>query len=290
VHAWILSLIPAARINERADAFLFPGYLPILLAVVGVGCLARGHEAEPANTARRSTTRDTTMFYALLTCVSIWLSMGPPVGLWPLVYWLPGMSFIRVPSRFMVLAVLGLAILSGIGFEQLAARVAARRRRVFAIVIGLLLVAEFAAAPLSTEAYVVARPAIDRWLDGQPTPFAVAEVPLANPRYLGPSERRHTEYMLHSTAHWQRTVEGYSGLRPPLHTQLYEQLATFPDEPSIRALGDLGVTYVIIHTELYAPGEWATVEQRLSQFQDRLTLAHVEGDGRAYAVRPAQRR
>ena len=290
VHAWILSLIPTARINERAGAFLFPGYLPILLALVGVGCLALGQGPDPEDISRRSTRRDATIFYALVTLVSIWLSMGPPVGLWPLVYWLPGMNFIRVPSRFMVLAVLGLAILSGIGFERLAARFDLRKRRVLAIAIGALLVAEFAAAPLDTDAYVVERPAIDRWLDGQPKPFAVAEVPLANPRRLGPWERRHTEYMLHATAHWQKTVEGYSGLRPPLHTKLYEQLTTFPDEPSLRALGDLGVAYVVIHTELYAPGEWARVEQRLSQFQDRLALEHVEGDGRVYAVRPTQRR
>ena len=289
VHRWILSLMPAARINERADAFLFPGYLPILLALIAVAGLAIGRSVDPANTSRRAM-RHTTIFYALLTLVGIWLSVGPPVGLWQLVYWLPGMNFIRVPSRFMVLTVLGLAILSGIGFERLAARVDPLKRRVLAIAIGVLLVAEFAAAPLDTQAYVVERPAIDRWLDGQPKPFAVAEVPLANPRRLGPWERRHTEYMLHATAHWQKTVEGYSGLRPPLHTTLYEQLTTFPDEPSIRALGDLGVTYVVIHTELYAPGEWAKVEQRLSQFQDRLTLERVEGEGRAYAVRPARRR
>ena len=234
--------------------------------------------------------RDTPLFYALLTLARVWLSMGPPVGLWPLVYWLPGMNFIRVPSRFMVLAVLGLAILSGIGFDRLAARLTARRRRALALAIGVLLVAEFAAAPLDTQAYVVAPPAIDRWLDGQPKPFAVAEVPLENPRNLGAWERRHTEFMLHATAHWQKTVEGYSGLRPPLHTTLYQQLTTFPDEPSIKALGDLGVTYVVIHTELYPPGEWTKVEQRLSQFQDRLALEHVEGDGRVYAVRPAERR
>lgn len=275
VHAWILSLIPSAGINERADAFLFPGYLPILLALVAVYAW------------RRAPARHTVIFYALLTLVAVWLSAGSPAGLWAWVYWLPGMNFIRVPSRFMVLAVLGLAILSGIGFERLAARFDARKRRLFAVAIGVLLVAEFAAAPLATDAYVVERPAIDRWLDGQPKPFAIAEVPLENPRHLGAWERRHTEFMLHSTLHWQKTVEGYSGIRPPLHEKLYEQLTTFPDERSITALEDLRVTYIVVHTELYPKGEWPKVEQRLAQFQDRLTLAHVEGDGRVYAMKTA---
>ena len=57
-------------------------------------------------------------FYALLALVSLWLSIGPPLGLWPLVYWLPGMSFIRVPSRFTMLAVLGLAIVAGAGLRS----------------------------------------------------------------------------------------------------------------------------------------------------------------------------
>lgn len=275
LHSWILSLIPSARINERAEAFLFPGYLPIVLALVAV-C-----------TARRSLTRQAVIFYALLTLAAIWLSVGSPVGLWPLIYWLPGMNFIRVPSRFMVLAVLGLAVLTGAGFEWLAARVNARRRRALAFAIGVLLVAEFTAVPLDNEGYAAVPPAIDRWLDGQPKPFAIAEVPLENPRHMGAWERRHTEYMLHATAHWQKTVEGYSGLRPPLHEKLYQQLIAFPDEASLAALQALRVSYVVVHAELYPPGEWTKVEQRLAQFQDRLSLAHVEGDGRVYVVRLA---
>jgi hypothetical protein len=87
------------------------------------------------------------LFYALLALVSIWLSIGPPLGLWPLVYWLPGMSFIRVPSRFTMLAVLGLAIVAGAGFERLSARFAGRRRPALAVIVGTLLIAEFTAIP-----------------------------------------------------------------------------------------------------------------------------------------------
>lgn len=284
LHAWLLSLMPAARIAERADAFLFPGFLPILLAVAGVWSLTRERRALADALPARRSIRRTTVFYALLTIAGVWLSIGRPVGLWPLIYWLPGMNFIRVPSRFMVLTVLGLAMLSGVGFEWLAARFDARKRRVLALVIGAALIGEFAAAPLDTEAYAAGPPAIDRWLDGRPKPFAIAEVPLGNPRHVGPWERRHTEFMLHATAHWQKTIEGYSGIRPPLHARLYEQLTAFPDETGIRALSELGITYVVVHTELYPPGEWANVEQRLMAFKDRLTLEHVEGDGRVYAI------
>src|SRR5262245_35595397 len=103
VHQWLLSFVPNARINETADAYLFPGFLPIALAIVAI--------------VRRRDRQRVVFFYALLTFGSVWLTLGPPIGLWPFVYWLPGLNFIRVPSRFMLLAILGLAVLAGFGVE-----------------------------------------------------------------------------------------------------------------------------------------------------------------------------
>jgi hypothetical protein len=270
LHAFVLSAWPAWHIYDTANAYLFPGYLPLLLAAAAVLPLG----------ARRiavATERNAVVVYALITLISIWLAAGPSAKLWPLVYWLPGLNFIRVPSRFMLLAVLGLAVLAGIGFDRLTSRLTPSRRHVLAVLAGVWLVVEFSAMPLGTEPYRVDIPAIDRWLAGQPTPFAVAEVPLAG-------ERRHTEYMLHSTAHWQKTIEGYSGLRPPLHEELYRELRQFPDRTSLDSLARIGVNYIVVHGDLYTPEEWADVGARLALFQDRLELKHVEGAGRIYAL------
>ena len=81
----------------------------------------------------------------------------------------------------MILAMLGLAVLAGIGFERLTAGLTPKRSLIMATLVGALLVAEFAAMPLTTAVYRVEIPAVDRWLDRQPKPFAVAEVPLPNP-------------------------------------------------------------------------------------------------------------
>ena len=281
VHRWLLSFAPAARINERADAYLFPGVLPLVLAACAL------------TRVRRRETR----FYALLTLVSVWLTLGPPIGLWPLVYWLPGLNFIRAPSRFMLLAILGLAILSGFGLE----RVVRSRFRVFvcswlhvdrwlAAVVAALLALEFAAFPLGVEPYRVEIPAIDRWLASQPKPFVVAEVPLPRSTDLGAWERRHTAFMLHSTAHWQKTVHGYSGLRLPLHAALYDALQRFPDEQSLASLEQLDVTYVVVHGGWLGPGDRAELDARLARFGDRLRLEHAEGEGRVYAVVSASTR
>lgn len=376
LHVLVLSALSAVSINEAANAYLFPGYLPLVLAaaaliprradrassptrssagwrraaavleltaIISLGVAAfvtltgavrpkwgetvllsirtpvrawvafamsavsriaivrsvpfdhltrirRRIDAVPSVHVRLAQLRlwsannrgNPTVAYSLITFISVWLAAGPSAGLWPLVYWLPGLNFIRVPSRFTLLAVLSLAVLAGVGFDRLTARLTSRRRRLVAAIAAVWLVAEFAAVPLGTEPYRVNIPSVDRWLAGQPTPFVVAEVPLGD-------ERRYTEYMLHSTAHWQKTVEGYSGLRPPRHALLYRQLREFPDEVSLDALSALGVNYVVVHTDLYPPAEWPAVDARIRSFATRLELVDSEGAGRVYVLRPRPR-
>ena len=139
--------------------------------------------------------------------------------------------------------------------------------------------------PFAPERYRVEIPRIDRWLASQPTPFVIAEVPVGNPRNFGEWEQREATYMLHSTAHWQKTVHGYSGFRPSLHETLYAELAEFPSDRSLQHLIDLGVTDVIVHSDLYPPEDWAVIEQRIAGFGRQLTLRHVEGAGRVYGLR-----
>ena len=275
----LLALLPGPRVLDTASAFLFPGFLPLLLALAAPGALLRGW---PAAVSRP---RATAAYVAILA-LGLWLSIGPPLGVWPLVYWLPGMSFIRVPSRFTILAMLGLAIVAAAGFQWLSARLAPARRRAFAIVVPLLLAAEFAAVPLAVAPYRVDPPLADRWLAGRPGRFAIAEVPLPDPRHAGAFERRQTLFMLHATAHWQKTVHGYSGIRAPLHDRLYALMRAFPDDACLDELDRLGVRYIVVHTELYPPGEWAQVAPRIDRQAGRLRLEHVAGPGRVYSLRP----
>jgi len=139
---------------------------------------------------------------------------------------------------------------------------------------------------LATPSNVVI-PAIDRWLDTQPKPFVVAEVP-SQPRSADRTaiERQQSTYMLHSTAHYQKTVHGYSGWRTGEHELLYERLADFPDEKTLAALESFDVTYVVVHTDYYPEGDWPLVEERIRRFYPRLRFVHAEGDGRVYSLHP----
>jgi hypothetical protein len=91
--------------------------------------------------------------------------------------------------------------------------------------------------------------------------------------------------MLHSMAHWQKTVHGYGGIRPYLHSVLYEALDRFPDAPSLQHLLDLGVTYVIVHIDMYPSEDWVGVDERLRAFGDRLELRYSDPAARVYALR-----
>jgi hypothetical protein len=233
-------------------------------------------------TARRQAA---TTFYALLVLFGIWLTLGPPFGLWPWVYWLPGFNFIRAASRFMLLAMLGLSVLAGAGFDWVTRSLAASSRLAAAAVVAVLLSAEFA-VPLEVVPYRIVIPAADQWLARQRTPFTVAEVPLPDLTQVGAFEGRQAQYMLHSTAHWQKTVHGWSGLLPPGHFELFTRMTRFPDEESLRLLQEFGVDYVVVHTDLYLPDERAEIGRRLDAYAGRLELRYSDDTGRVYALTP----
>lgn len=275
-RAWVAAAVSAAvrvAIGRRVPFEVVPRVVGLVKGFAGwLG--ARRHDAKT--------------FYALLVLVSVGLSVGSPFGLWPLVYWWPGFNFIRAPSRFMLPAVLGLGVLAGVGFERISVRLAPSIRVVVAAILAALLVAEFA-VPLDVTPYRVTLPPADQWLARQSKPFTVAEVPLLRlePRRVWEFEKRQSEYMLHSMAHWQKTVHGWSGIQPPLHLDLYDHLTGFPDEDSLRALMQFHVDYIVVHTDLYPPGEWAQVERRIAVFQGQLELRYADGAGRVYALKRA---
>jgi hypothetical protein len=91
--------------------------------------------------------------------------------------------------------------------------------------------------------------------------------------------------MLHAMTHWQKTIHGYSGLRPALHERLYRELRHFPDESSIKSLHDIGVKYVVVHADMYQPDGWLVVERALAQHAGELALEYGDATGRVYRLR-----
>jgi hypothetical protein len=290
VPRWALSqrpIEPSTVVAARVLETLLP-VARFLIVVAAIWCVAAWPLARHAawRESRARFRRVPTGFYLVLTIVCALLALGPPYGLWQYVYWMPGFSLVRANARFGMIALLGLAVLAGIGFDRLTASMPRRRRRLLAAAAVVVLIAEYAAMPMASQPVALRVPDIDRWLNFQPKPFVVAEVPVFDPFDVGPFERQEVTYMLHSTAHWQKTVHGYSGWRTDRARELFRDMQSFPDDTSLASLESLGVTYIVVHSELYAPEEWKRVADRIRGYGSRLRFLHAEGAGRAYALTP----
>jgi hypothetical protein len=229
--------------------------------------------------------------YLVMLLFTMWMTIGPPLGVWQWIYWIPGLSFIRVPSRFMLLGMLAIGIVAAFGFERLTASLTPSRRKVVTAALALLMAGEFATMPVDVRPYPIDPPAIDRWLAAQPKPFSVAEFPIPNTPLEAIVARRNLIYMLYSMVHFQPLVQGYSGIAPPGYYELEQTLMRFPDEESARSLANLGVTYAAIHMDSFGPDVMGDVKARLAKLEQDgwLRLVHSVGpdgeEGRVYAVR-----
>lgn len=283
LHQAVLSWFTTRPVNDLANAFLFPGYLAVLLAALALWPDA-GPGREPS-LLERAASRRHVWFYALLLVLSVLFYVDGPGALWPWVRGWPGFNFIRVSSRFVTVTTLALAVLAGFGVERLL-RGRPRPLTVGAgLAVGALLLAEYSTYPFTGAAFTLPRPAIVDWLASQPRPFVVAEVPVPRAANGGAYERFETAAMLHSTAHWQPTVHGYSGTRPEAHDRLYRAMNTFPDAASVAALRAFGVTHVLVHRPLYPVDAWPLVDAQLRRVPE-LRVVHTADDGLVCALLP----
>jgi hypothetical protein len=292
---WTLgSLSLTARTSGRAFALL--GILAVArLLLARLRPFAFASALRRARDASRRTIEDRVgldaAFYVVLALLSLWACLGPGYVLYTTLYrLLPGFDLIRVPSRLFVLTLLALAVLAAMGLDRLLARLSGKRRAAAGAGAILLLTAELAAFPLETRRYTIDLPAIDRELASRPRPFTVVELPVADPANATQSARLNSHYMLHSMAHWQPMVNGYSGIIPPRHERLFRILTAFPDTASLGELEALGVRYAVVHREFYGDAEWARFLERAATFPERLRLEAETSDGRLYELTAARPR
>jgi hypothetical protein len=279
IQTWLIGLLPPDSVlRQPPQVWLFPGVLVLTLAILA---FARRRVGD-ARAARG--VLDARWTYLAILVVTLWLAAGPPFGLWRWVYSWPGLSFVRVPSRFMLLGMLAFAVLAACGFDRLSSGWSPRRRTAWAAVVAGLMLAEFTFAPLRGVAYAVDPPEADRWLATRPAPFAVVDLPVPDSASFVMRDRVAAQYMLHSMAHWQPIVEGYSGIYPPTYGDLYWPLTRFPDDASLRLLARLGVAYAVVHLDRIPVGERAAFDARARQYASVLTLEKDVGDGRVYSI------
>jgi hypothetical protein len=173
----------------------------------------------------------------------------------------PGFRAVRVPARWAVIAYLGLAMLIA-----LATAAVARRNRWLALAVPMAFIVTLWAGPIRWYLSDSQPPEVYRWLAAQRV-RAIAEMPIDT----GSSEYN---YLLRSTAHHQRMVNGISGFAPPGRNELgaLSNETPIPDR-FVDELRDIGVELVIVHADVLGEKSPAVREWlRRELDRGRLTL------------------
>jgi hypothetical protein len=219
----------------RPERRLFPGILPLLLALSGL--LLR----RPSNEA---------IVYLLGLVAAFELSLGFYGHTFSVFYhYAPIFDGLRAPARLGIFVVFFLAILAANGHAALEAAIPRRARPVLLAGISAVLLLEYWVAPLRLVPFPNDPPPLYAWLAGQPR-GVVAEFPMPAEDTVQGIEPRYN-YM--STFHWMPMINGYSGYYPPSYGRL-DPMKSIPDLSAVEALVREGVVYVIVHPDLYDAG------------------------------------
>jgi hypothetical protein len=231
------NLLYGSKYDGAPERRLFPGVLPLLLALVALLLVA----PKPA-----------TIAYLVGLVVAFELSLGFNGQLYPFLHQhVSVFRGLRAPARASVFSLLFLGVLAAQGCAAIEAYLKPRARQAFAIgVIGFLLL-EYWVAPLRLVPLPNHPPPLYAWLARMPRGL-VAEFPMPLPHTLPGDDPRYA-YM--STFHWMPLLNGYSGYYPGPYLRRLTPLARLPEPSAIEMLKATGVRYVIIHAAGYEPDD-----------------------------------
>jgi hypothetical protein len=172
---------------------------------------------------------------------------------------------LRVVARIGAVVLMLLAVLAGFGVARLLTPV--RRisvRKLATLALALVVVVEYVMWPMRLEAVETQPGEVYRWLHEQ-RPGVVAEFPMPA-SWKKPFERglHESRFSYNSTFTWNPIVNGYSGFWPPSYITLMRDVEGFPSDNAMRALGESGVDYLILHERFYGPDRYLAVTHALS--------------------------
>ncbi len=228
--------------------------------------------------------------FFLFSCFFAWLlALGPVIrfldrpiiaGPYSILYnWFPVFQGLRAPSRFSLFMMMALALFSGWAMEVLVEKQkSGRMKKAIPVLVSLLILVDYASLPLPTQELPWAKkfPAIYSVLRQLPAETVVIELPMP----VKQLERgKEAIPMFYSTFHRKKLVNGYSGYEPPGYSIIYESMEDFPSAESLRLLEDLGVNYVLLHTNGFRKEKGQWMHALMESFAERVKLeASAEGD------------
>jgi hypothetical protein len=268
-------LTPASWLNahvaREGREVLYPGALILLLAPVG---LFAGRRAPETWTA------------LAVAGVGFLLSIGPfPTmlgrefpGPFLLLRRLPLVDMIRVPSRFGVLTILGLDLLAAIGLGALL-RMRSRAVRI-TLACGAFTLLLVDLYPVWLPELVQPLPPARRtaaWLANAPR-GPVLELPTT--RHVVDSHD--SLYLVWSTQHWQKMVNGYGSFAAQKAEDVAGVGNAFPAPVAVRKLQASRVRYVVVHLGFFTPDRRRHFLSKL--LPEGVRLAADFGEDKIYTI------
>jgi hypothetical protein len=253
----------AARFYPLTGSAAFPGVVALVLTGLAI--------------AWRSTRRDRRVQMCLAAaggCAA--LSFAPLTPIYPALHRaIPLFRIIRVPSHFSHMVLLMIAVIAGFGLAALIDRLPSRRSGV--VVAGVLIAlinVEALRAPLVYTPFTEIPRIYDRLAPLRGA--VIVELPMYQPGAFF----ENAPYMLNATRHWRPMLNGYAGIRPDSYDETYRAIQGFPDDQSLIALRERGVTHIVVHEAAFGAERYEAVQRTAS-----LQVLTEEGDIHIFRLR-----
>jgi hypothetical protein len=224
----------------RPESTLFAGFLPTILFGVGAFAALRGFWK-----GRQGLVDPWARGIALAGLLCFALSFARVYV--PLARIVPGLSGMRVPSRFYAFVSLGLVYFAARGVDLLLRRISGSRagpRARAALAAGLALVLAVELAPRSLDWERLPReeelPDAYTWLRDNPSVKAIVELPLTE-------DSRENDYLYASTLHWKPIANGYSGYMAASYQAMVNHIPFVPHADGFALLRGMGITHIVVH-------------------------------------------
>jgi hypothetical protein len=241
--------------NGLTERGLFPGLIPLVLAVIGFLLLIRKGKGEE---------RFSLWSYLAILVLSFVMCLGYPLHffghtikiptLYELFYYaVPGFKGMRVPARFDILITLSLAVFSAFAVKWIVEWVHSKRGvKVAAFVAVLILVLVCVdLAPTSIPMQKVTAksdfPAVYSWLAKQPGEAPTVELPIPLTTDAIRWAKLDSARDYYSTSHWKKIMNGYSGFLPDSLYGAAFAWNEFPSAKSIAFFRKEKVRFIIVH-------------------------------------------
>jgi hypothetical protein len=167
----------------------------------------------------------------------------------------PFVGAMRVWARFGILAMLSVAVLAGWGADWVLRRVT-KGRWVWASVMALLLLIDFAVLPYPYGYTEVRGQPVDEWLAARPGVTPIIQYPLDKTWYGW------TLYQ--QRVHGQPIAYGYGTFTPQAYRDASEVLSRWPSEETLDLLRRWGVVYALVGERSYGK-EWPALHREMEE-------------------------